>query len=59
MNTRRRLGIALLVLAGLIVGASLVLWIIGTIDRPSSLMSGAGALALLGIVAVTRRENQE
>jgi len=53
-TAQKKLGIALLVIAALIVVTSLILWIIGILDRPTSMLSGAGALFLLGIVAVTR-----
>jgi hypothetical protein len=59
-SIQRKLGIAMLVIAGLIVGVSLSLWVAGTLEQPTRLLPGAGALFLLGMIAITRpREEDE
>jgi len=58
-TVQQRLSIALLIIAGLIVGLSIALWISGGVERPTSLLLSAGTLFLLGIVGITRSRGKE
>jgi hypothetical protein len=58
-NIQRKLGIVMLAIAGLIVGVSLSLWITGSLEQPTRLLPGAGALFLLGMIAITRPREDE
>ena len=55
----RKLGVAMLAIAGLIVGLSLFLWMIGTLERPTSMLPGAGVLFLLGLIAISRPRDED
>ncbi|MBU1049013.1 hypothetical protein KKG90_03200 [Candidatus Bipolaricaulota bacterium] len=58
-NIQRKLGIVMLALAGLIAGASVSLWIAGTSEQPTRMLTGAGALFILGMIAITRPREED